>query len=529
MSLKKSNLVCKTVNTLWRLSCFYKNKQYNNALSNCEEVQKRYLFRLLKNNAKSIYGKKWGFADISSLKQFQEKIPLTEYMDYVSYIDIISKGEKNVFTSEDVLLFEPSSGSASPQKLIPYTKSLRREFQNAIAPWIFSLYGQIPELTEGRAYWAISPNIRRKEWHGAIPIGFDNDAAYLGFTGRYLFPLVSVEPKQLDSFNNIAEFRSQTLASLLSAEDLTLISVWSPSFLRILLDWYFEHDNEIFGLMKKNGDRGSWQRVGDLKKMGKDKTVFERIWPHLKVISCWTDGASRNEALRLKQYFSNTYIQGKGLVSTEAFVSFPYMAGYDPVLASTSHFFEFMNENGDCLLAHQVKKNCEYSVIVTTGGGLYRYRLGDRVLVTGFLGDTPTLRFLGKSENISDKYGEKVNELHVSKILKSILGNCEYNFCMLAPDSKANENFYTLYIEFDGVLPENVRDLLEQGLRENFHYRYCIELGQLSPVRIFRVRNDGYKTYEARCLDRGMKQGDIKLAYLSAQDGWSNYFHGDYK
>lgn len=527
--MNNRNFIRKLANKLWQAANSPLSKRYNRALSKCEYVQSKYLFRLLQTNAKSIYGKKWDFSSISSVRQFQKRIPLTKYEDYTPYIDRISKSEKSVLTNEDVLLFEPSSGSISSHKLIPYTRSLRCEFHSAIAPWIFSLYSQIPKVAEGRAYWSISPCNRIQKKHGIIPVGFDHDASYLSIISKKLFSYISVEPSNVILLNDIAAFRNQTLACLLFAKDLTLISVWSPSFLRILLDWYFEHDNEIFDLMRKIYPKVAHQRISELKELGKNQIVFEKIWPQLKVISCWTDAASQNEALRLKKYFPNTYIQGKGLVATEAFVSFPYLAEYDPVLAITSHFFEFMNKDGNCCLAHELKKDHLYSVIVTTGGGLYRYQLEDQVLVTGLLGNTPAFRFLGKLGNISDRYGEKINELYVSGILKSILKHSNYNFCMLAPDSKADMHFYTLYIESNNTLPEEIADLLEDKLRENYNYRYCVDIGQLQPVRIFRIVKDGYNAYEARCLARGQKQGALKLTHLSTLDRWSDYFQGDYE
>ena len=57
----------------------------------------------------------------------------------------------------------------------------------------------------------------------------------------------------------------------------------------------------------------------------------------------------------------------------------------------------------------KLRKGNEYEVVVTTSGGLWRYRLGDRVLVDGFVQKTPSLRFLGRPGNVSDLFGEKAS------------------------------------------------------------------------------------------------------------------------
>ena len=49
-------------------------------------------------------------------------------------------------------------------------------------------------------------------------------------------------------------------------------------------------------------------------------------------------------------------------------------------------------------LAHELERGRTYSVVVTTGGGLYRYRLGDLVNVVGFEAGCPLLRFVGREE-----------------------------------------------------------------------------------------------------------------------------------
>jgi len=40
-------------------------------------------------------------------------------------------------TEEPVLLLEPTSGSTSAKKLIPYTRGLQREFSSAIGKWLW--------------------------------------------------------------------------------------------------------------------------------------------------------------------------------------------------------------------------------------------------------------------------------------------------------------------------------------------------------------------------------------------------------
>jgi hypothetical protein len=119
--------------------------------------------------------------------------------------------------------------------------------------------------------------------------------------------------------------------------------------------------------------------------------------------------------------FPGVLIQGKGLLATEGVVSVPLVEHGSCVAAATSHFFEFMEHLGSPpRLLHELEENHEYAVLLTTGGGLYRYRLGDRVRVVGFASNTPLLEFLGKEDGISDLCGEKLSPAFVGSILAEL-------------------------------------------------------------------------------------------------------------
>src|SRR5262249_30868109 len=125
----------------------------------------------------------------------------------------------------------------------------------------------------------------------------------------------------------------------------------------------------------------------------------ETLWPELRLISCWADAAASLAAADLQKRFPRTLLQPKGLIATEAFVTLPF-DGQHP-LAIHSHFFEFIDGAGDVRPIEALRDDEEYEVVVTTGSGLWRYRLGDRVRVTGWVEKTPSLKFLGRSGNVS--------------------------------------------------------------------------------------------------------------------------------
>lgn len=519
------------INQAWLASCSRRSANFHSSLDQVEKTQQRYLLELLRRNSDTEFGKKYGFRSIRSIRQYQEQVPINRYEDLSLSIESIAHGKSSVLTHDAVKQFHPTSGSRSATKLIPWTKSLAGEFQDGIAPWITSLYRRRPAIMTGTAYWSASPPATKEQTHGKLRVGFEHDSEYLGFLGSKLFAQVSAMPQDVSLCRDISLFKKKTLVSLLSDEELSLISIWSPTFLTVLLDDFVKHPEEILSALDKNRAR----IIGQFLEQ-KGISAFEHIWPNLQVISCWTHGASELYAKNLRSYFPTVEIQGKGLVATEAFVSLPFREGIDPVLAVTSHFFEFENlATGHIHLAHELKTETTYNVVVTTGGGLYRYRLGDIVKASDFCKHAPCLRFVGREGVISDLFGEKLNEAFVGGAIREILAqeSVKPRFILLAPVSDPLGGIaYALFLDSERISDSlTLRYTLDAKLAENFHYAHCLRLGQLKRLRIFEIdvnEKSAESVYSEEKRSRGQKLGDIKISILDSQMGWERVFKGSF-
>jgi len=404
----------------------------------------------------------YGFCDVKNIADFQNKVPITTYEDYAPYIEKIKNGKQNILTKEPVLLLEPSSGSTSAKKLIPYTKGLKREFSSAIYKWLWDLNKNFPRLKYGQMYFSITPQAVQND--GIV--GFNSDDEYIsGILGRIVANKFCV-PNSVKNIADMDEFWFATIEHIKRAKNLRFVSIWNPTFLLIMLE--------------------------------KAKMTGKELFPNLEVISCWADGNSEPYANKLQKEFLDVYIQPKGLLATEGIMTIP-IEGVGKRLTN-SHFFEFVDKNGDIRLKSQLDIGDEYEIILTTSGGLYRYNIGDIVRYNG----NYCFDFIGKSGNVSDYFGEKLNEVHVRKV---IAGD---GFRLLVP----NGNKYTLYTESDADIDE-----VDLKLRENFHYDYCRKLGQLEAVELVKIQN-GEQQYIDNCLRFGMRLGDIKPTYLSNKEGW---------
>lgn len=536
------NPITASANVLWVASNLPAAVRFRRALRCPAATQRRLLDRALARDANCAYGRAHGFSGIRTYEEFARRVPLADYADQEPWIDRIVGGEEHVLTWEPVTHLVPTSGSTGPRKLIPFTAGLQREFNAAIGPWVADLYSRLPSIALGPAYWSVTPVLTSQNPEtSALPIGFDEDTSYLGSGRKRCVDAVMAVPSELRFVKELDAFRYVTLLCLLGWRDLRLVSVWHPSFLNLLLDALPRYWDRLLADIRTGQCLHSEAlptatrdavKFGPMPRRAKelegaDPRKPEMLWPFLKVISCWGDGPAEFASAELQRRFPRTLFQSKGLLATEAFVTIPF-AGMRPV-AVCSHFFEFLDEQGRTHLTHELRRHESYEVVVTTAGGLWRYRLGDRVQVTGFLGQTPSLRFLGKSGNVSDRFGEKLSEAFVAVAVQEALATLPATprFVLLAPDEDAVGWHYTLYL--DGETTPLPVERLEALLRKNPHYAYCRELGQLQPLRAFRIHGRGYEIFLARETSRGRREGEIKPCFLSRDAGWSQYFAGEYE
>jgi hypothetical protein len=170
-------------------------------------------------------------------------------------------------------------------------------------------------------------------------------------------------------------------------------------------------------------------------------------------------------------------------------------------------------------------------VLLTTGGGLWRYRLGDRVEVTGFLRRTPCVRFLGKVDAVSDLVGEKLHAGHAEAVIRRLLSEVAVPpeaLAFLAPDEGGERPGYTLFVAAPAPLPAGTDARLEALLAESFHYAHAVRLGQLRPARLFLVEGSGWEPFHLACAARGRRLGDVKPATLRRDGGWAEALPGRY-
>lgn len=436
----------------------------------------RRMRMLLEKQADSGFGRAHGFDSIHTPEDFRTAIPPMNYEDHWRWIERAAAGEKRVLACEEPIGFERTSGTSSRAKWIPLTQGLQEEFARGLAAWFSGWKSRCPQVFDGRAYWAISPpGMAPETTPGGLQVGMTSDAAYFpaeiaGRLGAWLvMPGLGGNPESVFE---------ETAAALLDAPDLSLVSVWSPTFL--------------LGI-----DAALRRLRGEFK--------WCDLWPKLALVSCWADAASAPWIPILRERLGGIPIEPKGLLATEGITSIPDATDGVPRLAGECHWHEFLDASGRYTANSDLLLGSSYEVLLTTGGGLFRYRSGDHVKVLGFGVDgLPRLRFIGRAGRVSDLVGEK---LHEEQVIEALKGE---GFLVADPERPGYDLWLVKISRAAGI---------EKALRRNPYMDQALALGQLVPFRIRHLPGDWYtRLAVAIARNRGCRIGDVKPPALLTRE-----------
>jgi hypothetical protein len=504
----------------WALSRRAAARTFDEASRHPRRAQEAWLARARKTLGGSAYGAAVGLGKVSSLEDLQRRAPVTTWDEVAPWVERVANGEQGVLTTEPVLVFQRTSGSSALPKRVPYTRGLLDDFSAATGPWLDDLFRHFPAMFRTRQYWSLSPAARAPETTpSGLKVGLEDDTEYFGAATRLAMAKLLVVPARVAQAASVEAWRDETLLHLVEAGDLGFISVWNPSFLTLLLEALAQRWRSLAPALspaRRSALTRAFETAGGF--------TGEALWPSLALISCWTDASAAAAVPGLRRFFPVTPLQGKGLLATEGVVSFPLWGQPAPVAAVTSHLLEFEaleDEGRPVRFVDALREGAAYAPLLTTRGGLVRYRLPDVVRCVGHFRALPMLRFEGRLDKTSDLRGEKLSAVVVEPLLAAVLKEVPHAFALLAPSDVAPAPRYTLFLETpldDGRCAALAAEV-EARLREGFHYRYCRDLGQLGPVQVVRV-SDGHARWLAAMQARGLKLGDIKPATFDLATGW---------
>lgn len=506
-------------------------RRFRQNLDNLEAVQRRKHKALMFAVANTPFAKKHNLNADTSWEDFSARVPVTGYADWADDVDSLRRDGRPMINSP-VARFQPTSGSTSAIKWIPYTKQFLSELDGAIGPWLADLYRQFPNISQGSHYWSLSwlPTDMRDEGHAEL----NDDMQLLSAGKRLLAGATQAMPENVAMAPTSEDAAFASLVMLVAERNLSVMSVWSPTFALTMLEQLSQWRESVAQCLEQ-GDWGSRCRQLEFLSCPKNQRqarllrewdgalaadFFTALWPDLALVSAWDTASAARWAGLLQEYLPQAQFQGKGLWATEGVVTFPYANQH--VLAYQSHVYEFEDLDSHAVVpCWALQEGQRVAPVISTGSGFMRYRMGDELRVTGFVGKVPALTFLGREDGV-DLVGEKLATMTAQNLLDALAQRFSLKTVSLIAleqsNSEGRPGYVVLLEEDQDTAVVDIEAAAETLLLEHFHYRLARSLNQLAPVRVV-CGEDMRDFYLQQCRQRGMIEGNIKIEPLRRWDG----------
>jgi len=480
-------------------------KNFDDPLSS----QSKILSQIIRNLSSTQFGKDHNLNTDSSYSDFTKCVQTQTYQSLNKYL--VQERSKNINThsktqallNPEAIKWEVTSGSSEARKEIPYNEFSLRDFRDLVIYWLGDIIQSDKNISVNKIFFSLSAHLD----NGQSDIEDDTD--YLPWYLRFFFKDFLLMPRQLKSLKDNHAFNMYLCSELLLDNDLDTLFIWSPTYFLSLIHFINDHQDELI----KNIEQGFYLfenkkyliQAKNPRSIDQIKKIIEtNQWNEIRYISCWTEGSAKFFLEELISYFPNAIVQGKGLIATEAPLTFPSFKteSYLPLIDNL--FYEFKDNQGIFYRLHELQLNHEYEMFISNRSGLIRYALGDIIKVDQFYHKTPCLKFLKRAGQQSDLTGEKLSLTDIENALNNINNELKA-FVIPVIDSPC---FYLCCFEGEFEMSS-----LDDKLRESFHYNESRSLNQLNEIKCVKVESiiDSYNDIRQK---QGLKLGDIKFQTL---------------
>jgi GH3 auxin-responsive promoter len=510
-------------------------------------VQEQFLRSLLKAHQNTVLGREYGLANIKTVEQFRQRVPILPYRSYEPYIERIAQGEPNVLTPDPVIYLNMTSGSTGKQKLIPVTKRSRRALG----------------LANQASMGFVMEALRRRN----LPIGkmiLTSSVQLLGRTvGGIEYGPVSVGSLRMSSGLQRQLF-AHPYEALLPADSLTRhylcllfalrnrnLAVIGANFpiLALRLGDYLESNAEDLIQDLETGAIAPWLKLdptlraqlerrwsADPKRAAELRQIIETegrltpkwVWKNLSIVTTARGGTSDFYFERFPEYFGDTPIFGGIYASAEAtFGVYPDFDQDGSILAIESGFFEFIPQSQweidqpQTLLPHELTPGEHYRVLVTNYNGLYRYDIGDVVEVLGFYEQTPLIVFRHRVGGLLSSTTEKTTEFHVTQVIRQLQQEFDLpleNFCITLSEREVPAHYW---VNIELMPGHPLRDpaafltAFDRQLKA-IHTSYEVKRrDQVPPPRLRILAPGSFAMIRQQMIQRGIPESQLKFPHIS--------------
>ena len=365
------------------------------------DIQREVFTSLISRASDTEWGRKYGYRDIGSIREFQERVPLQGYEDIKPWVDRLRNGEKDILWPGEVKWFAKSSGTTSDKsKFIPVTADALEDCHFRGGKDVLALY--VKNHPETNLIWGKSLTLG-----GSTSLNNFSNKSYYGDLSAILIEnvpfwteFIRIPPPEIALIEEFEEKIEKIIDSSINENVTSMAGV--PSWYLVML-----------------------KRV--LEKTGKQNIL--EVWPNLEL---FIHGGVNFDPYR-DQYrqlipstgmnYMETYNASEGFFAIQDNPSMHDML----LMLDIGVFYEFIpmsdwgRANPRVLTLAEVEVEENYAMVISTNGGLWRYIIGDTVKFTSKY--PYKIKITGRTKHFINVFGE---ELIVDNAEQALKIACEH-------------------------------------------------------------------------------------------------------
>jgi hypothetical protein len=484
-------------------------------------AQEALLFRLIARNGQTALARRLGVPSLRAVEDLR-RLPLTDYDAVTPEVEAALAGKPDQLVRGRPGFFGMTSGTSGRAKYIPIDDAYRAEFQSTVQHFLYGVVRDHPRALAHKALYLVAPAVCEIT-PGGEPVG-----AISGHNLRrlprllrsfYAVPAGAFEvPNAARQTYAVARFALATELSIafsVTTAPLAMIGATieqhTESLLRDIHDGTLAQGGipEVLHRSLTRGLRPDPRRARTLaaRVAGGKRPTPANFFPHLALIACWNHAGAANRLAAVRDLWGEVPIRPAIYSATEGWMNIPLSDDHPSgVLAVDAVVVEFMDADGRTRFAHELDTPGRYEILLTSGAGLWRYRVGDEVEVTGFFehappgaprpaGRAPELHFVQKTGNVLSLAHDMTTEAQVRKAVATALPHVAR--WVFGPAPSGDRYRVVVEGEFASVSADAARALDGALAAANLGYHDDRADGQLQPLDLVARSGADFDAWEA--------------------------------
>ncbi len=360
-----------------------------------KDVQQEVFSKLIEQALRTTWGIQYGYDSISSIEEYQERVPISTYDDVKPYINRVREGEQNLLWPTEIKWFAKSSGTTSDKsKFIPVSNEAMEECHFRAGKDVIAFYTkQKPDSTvlKGKTLTlggsAEVNNLSNQSYYGDLSAVLIENLPFWAQFIRTPTSEIALIPDFEEKLNRITHYTVNENVTSIAG-----VPSWNLVLLKAVLD--FTGKNNILD-----------------------------VWPNLELFT--HGGVSftpyRESFRKLIPSDNMNYLETYN--ASEGFFAIQDELDRDDMLLmlDLGIFYEFIpldqldKPNPTVFTVGDVELGLNYAIVITTNGGLWRYMIGDTVVFTSL--NPHRIKITGRTKFFINAFGEEVIMENAEKAL----------------------------------------------------------------------------------------------------------------